>query len=73
MKNKPFSRMPMSRLLNSFSTAPALAIAAVVILTAATGCSPKTDTKAETTSVTASNVTLTATQRQNLQLYRVAP
>lgn len=73
MKNKPFSRMPMSRLLNSFSTASALAIAAVVILTAATGCSPKTDTKAETTSVTASNVTLTATQRQNLQLYTVAP
>jgi cobalt-zinc-cadmium efflux system membrane fusion protein len=38
-----------------------------------TGCSPKADNSAETPSVTVSNVTLTAAQRQNIQLHTVAP
>ncbi len=38
-----------------------------------TGCSPKVDGKPETASVTASNVTLTAEQRQHIHLYTVAP
>ena len=38
-----------------------------------TGCSPSGNTNPETSSVMASNVTLTAAQRQNLQLYTVAP
>ena len=38
-----------------------------------TGCSPKTDSHAQTASVTVSNVTLTAAQRQKIQIYTVAP
>ena len=38
-----------------------------------TGCSSKVDSNPETSSVTASNVTLTAAQRQKIQLYTVAP
>ena len=37
------------------------------------GCSPKADNNPQTESVTASNVTLTAAQRQNIHLYTVAP
>ena len=38
-----------------------------------TGCSSKVDSNTATPSVTASNVTLTAAQRQKIQLYTVAP
>jgi cobalt-zinc-cadmium efflux system membrane fusion protein len=38
-----------------------------------TGCSPKSDASSETASVTVSNVTLTAAQRQKISLYTVAP
>jgi cobalt-zinc-cadmium efflux system membrane fusion protein len=38
-----------------------------------TGCSPKAENSAPTSSVTANNVTLTAAQRQNLRLYTVQP
>ncbi len=47
-----------------------MTVAAAVSLT---GCSPKTDTTPETSSVTASNVTVTVAQRQHIQLYTVAP
>ena len=38
-----------------------------------TGCSSKVDSNAQSSSVTASNVTLTAEQRQKIQFYTVAP
>jgi cobalt-zinc-cadmium efflux system membrane fusion protein len=38
-----------------------------------TGCSSKPDDSAQAAAVTASNVTLTAEQRQHIQLYTVAP
>ena len=42
-------------------------------LTSFTGCSSKIDSSAEPSSVTASNVTLTAEQKQKIQIYTVAP
>ncbi len=50
--------------------------AVIITLAAAgsfTGCSSRTDLNAQPSSVTASNVTLTAAQRQNLHLYTVEP
>jgi cobalt-zinc-cadmium efflux system membrane fusion protein len=38
-----------------------------------TGCSPKIDNTPQTAAVTASNVTLTSAQRQNIHLYTVEP
>ncbi len=38
-----------------------------------TGCSPKADNAAQTSSITASNVTLTAAQFQKIHLYTVSP
>src|ERR1041385_469386 len=38
-----------------------------------TGCSAKPDRLSASPSITASNVTLTAAQRQNVHLYTVAP
>jgi cobalt-zinc-cadmium efflux system membrane fusion protein len=51
----------------------AIAIAALAILVSFTGCSSKVDTAAQPSSVAASNVTLTAEQRQKIQFYTVAP
>ena len=48
-----------------------LGIMAMAVVASFTGCSSKIDTNAQTTSVTASNVMLTAAQRQNIQLYTV--
>jgi cobalt-zinc-cadmium efflux system membrane fusion protein len=55
-----------------------VATLAVAVMSAATivsfaGCSTKMDSNPETSSVTASNVTLTAAQRQHLHLYTVEP
>ena len=52
---------------------PAIAMLAVAAVGTFTGCSPKTDDIPPPSSVTVSNVTLTAAQRQNIQLYTVAP
>lgn len=38
-----------------------------------TGCSPKTESQSPTATITASNVTLTAAQRQKIRLHAVAP
>ncbi|MDE2223376.1 MAG: efflux RND transporter periplasmic adaptor subunit [Candidatus Omnitrophica bacterium] len=46
---------------------------AVVVAATFTGCSSKTDSSSQASSVIASNVTLTATQRQNIHLYTVEP
>ena len=50
-----------------------VALMTVAISLSFTGCSPKTDINAQTSSVTASNATLTAAQRQNVHLYTVKP
>ena len=54
-----------------FPCAGAAAVIAAVTLVSFAGCSPKTDS-GEQQSVTASNVTLTAAQRQHIRLYTVA-
>jgi len=46
---------------------------AVATLMVFTGCSPKVDSSTQPSSVTVSNVTLTAEQRQKIQFYTVAP
>jgi membrane fusion protein, heavy metal efflux system len=51
----------------------AVAGMALLVLVSFTGCSPKVDNNAPASSVTVSNVTLTADQRQKIQLYTVAP
>jgi len=58
METKPYRGM-----------APAVAAAMLISLV---GCSPKTDTGAQTASTTAREVTLTAAQQQHLRLYTVA-
>jgi membrane fusion protein, heavy metal efflux system len=55
-----------------FPRAGAVAIVAAATLVSFAGCSPKSDS-GEQPSVTASNVTLTAAQRQHIRLYTVAP
>ena len=49
-----------------------LATAALTALISITGCSSKTDVNPQTPSVTASNIKLSAEQRQNIHLYKVA-
>jgi len=49
------------------------AIATAAILLSLSACSSKTDDDAQTASVTANNVTLTAEQRQHIHLYIAAP
>lgn len=51
----------------------ALAAVALVGLAAITGCSPQADNAGSAPSVTASNVTLTAAQRERIELFTVAP
>ncbi|HEV2691899.1 MAG TPA: efflux RND transporter periplasmic adaptor subunit [Verrucomicrobiae bacterium] len=48
------------------------AFIAVALIALVTGCSHKTEVSSETASVTVSNVTLTAAQRQKIQVYTVA-
>ncbi len=51
---------------------PAVAMLAGAVMAFA-GCSSRTDSNPQTASVTAGNVTLTAAQREHLQLYTVRP
>jgi membrane fusion protein, heavy metal efflux system len=53
--------------------AATLAILAVATIISFTGCSSKVDSSEQASSVTASNVTLTAEQKQKIQFYTVAP
>jgi cobalt-zinc-cadmium efflux system membrane fusion protein len=73
MKNKLFYGMSRGELGGKFRRALAFAVATAAMGLVFTGCSSKTDSNPETSSVTATNVTLTAAQRQNVQLYTVAP
>jgi membrane fusion protein, heavy metal efflux system len=72
MKNKFFYGMSPAELRIKFPRALAFAVTTTLTVLAFTGCSPKTDGNPENSSVTATNVTLTAAQRQNVQLYTVA-
>ena len=55
-----------------FPRAMAVAVMVLTTILPFTGCSSKNDNNAQTSSVTASNVTLTAEQRQKIQFYIVA-
>jgi cobalt-zinc-cadmium efflux system membrane fusion protein len=75
MKHKP--RDGNSCAPKRFRTAgernPATVIAAALAACVLAGCSSRTDSNPVTASVTASNITLTGVQRQNIHLYTVAP
>ena len=49
------------------------AVLTAILIASLTGCSSDKDSNPETSSVTVSNVTLSADQRQKIQLYTVAP
>jgi cobalt-zinc-cadmium efflux system membrane fusion protein len=71
MKSKLFYRLrPAER--HKFLCALAVAVMAVATTIPFTGCSPKVDPNVQASSVTVSNVTLTAAQRQKVQLFTVA-
>jgi cobalt-zinc-cadmium efflux system membrane fusion protein len=70
MKNTlPHRRPP--RLCEALARAVATVLAASCTALLFAGCSPRTDTHTEITSITASNVTLTAAQQQNIHLSAV--
>jgi len=73
MKIKSFCGIPPAEHRRKFPPTPAVAFMVAAMIAAFTSCSPKTDNGAQTSSVTVSNVTLTAAQRQNVHLYTVAP
>jgi membrane fusion protein, heavy metal efflux system len=70
MSNKPLYAMPFADRVK-FARAAGTALTAMAIILVA-GCSSKNDGSPAASSATASNVTLTAAQRQHLQLYTVA-
>jgi cobalt-zinc-cadmium efflux system membrane fusion protein len=53
--------------------AVSMALLVLAVMVSFTGCSPKSDGQESASSVTASNVTLTAEQKQKIQIYTVAP
>src|ERR1700682_2624197 len=61
--------------LGERALALALAVMAIAMATVmvCAGCSPRTDNTQQTSFATASNVTLTAAQRQNIHFYTVEP
>jgi membrane fusion protein, heavy metal efflux system len=73
MKNKLFCEILLAELPVKFSRALVFAFMAMAAIFSLTGCSPKTDNSTQSPSVTASNVTLTAEQKQKIQFYPVAP
>lgn len=73
MQNKTFYAIQLAQRRITFPRALAVAVMAAATIVSFSGCSPKTDINAQTSSVTASNVTLTAAQRQNVHLYTVKP
>jgi cobalt-zinc-cadmium efflux system membrane fusion protein len=54
-----------------FTHALAVTVAAIAAVLSSTACSPKADDKSQTSSMTASNVTLTPAQRENIHLFAV--
>src|SRR5271170_5101505 len=72
MKNKLFYVIPLSDHRGKFSRALVAAIVATAASVSFTGCSSKSDSNEPASSMAASNVTLTAEQRQKIQLYTIA-
>ena len=70
MNNKLVDPMPL-RLWESLASRFATGLAAALATLLLAGCSPHTDTNTEPSSITASNVTLTAAQQQNIHLSTV--
>jgi len=73
MKNKLFCKILLAELPVNFSRAILFAFTALATIFSFTGCSSKSDSSEPVSSVTASNVTLTAEQKQKIQFYTVAP
>jgi cobalt-zinc-cadmium efflux system membrane fusion protein len=72
MKNKFFCRVPRAERQFECTHSLAGAVIAVTILVAITGCSRPADESPNAQAVTPSNVTLSASQLQNIHLYTVA-
>ncbi|MGO9446402.1 MAG: efflux RND transporter periplasmic adaptor subunit [Thiobacillaceae bacterium] len=72
MKNRSLYGTPPAQRRVKFTRerAAVFVVAATILLFA--GCSPEPDNNSKTAVVTARNATLTATQRENIQLYTVA-
>jgi cobalt-zinc-cadmium efflux system membrane fusion protein len=73
MKNKLFCKILSAELPVKFSRALVFAFIAAATIFSFSGCSSKVDSNEPASSVTASNVTLTAEQKQKIQFYTVAP
>ena len=73
MKNKLFCENLLAELPVKFSRARVFAFMAMATIVLFTSCSSKSDSSEQASSVTASNVTLTAEQKQKIQFYTVAP
>jgi len=73
MKNKLFYAQPAAESRFTCPRVFAPGFMAMVTILAFTGCSHKTDSDAQTPSITVSNVTLSAEQRQKIQCYTVTP
>ena len=73
MKNKLFCENLLAELPVKFSRALFVAFMSVATIFSFAGCSAKIDSSEQASSVTASNVTLTAEQKQKIQFYTVAP
>ena len=71
MNNTLLDRTPL-RLCATHPRAVAAVVAAGVTALLFAACSPHTESQTETSSITASNVTLTAAQQQNIRLSTIA-
>jgi len=71
MKNKSLRRMPTADRRVELACAPAVAAFAIATLIACAGCSQKDDIPAQAPFMTGGNVTLSAAQRRNIELYTV--
>jgi len=72
MRNKSIRGMPGWKRRTALPRTAATALIAAATILLITGCSPKSDDSAQTSSVTAANVTLTSAQRQHVRLYTIA-
>lgn len=73
MKDKSSRAIAPAKRRVRFPRPRAVALMAVATLVLFAGCSSKIDTNPATSVVTASNVALTAAQRQNIHLYTIEP
>ncbi len=71
MENRSIHGNPAAPHWSERTYAPVVALMALATILSCTGCSSKNDNNSQTSIVTASNVTLTAAQRQHIHLYTV--